>query len=262
MTKKYIHKTLQAKKEHDWDRYYIEQDWVIVAHSIQEEFLQDFWFIEAPTEEVKDWIDRAWSEYLYDEDAWETWEENPFELDGKTSFRQVIEKHMPKPVEQELIPLDVEKITVELYQIVDRERQATFAKSVWDCMKDIRAILSKYWVHKQEEKVDNLVLKHAFNNATPTPQSTSVDIGEVVNKIMDTIYNDFWTCESECKGTKSTIKEHLSSLPIVQKKRSEKEIREHFWIKEDYTSDNTTSYKRNQMIWARIFLKNHGLFQD
>lgn len=54
----------------------------------------------------------------------------------------------------------------------------------------------------------------------------------------------------------------LSSLTPMGKKRTEKEIREHFWIEKGDTSYNSPSYKRNQMIWARIFLKNHNMYQE
>lgn len=94
---------------------------------------------EVPTEEVKwDWIDKASVEFvnLNDKRLWY--------LVSK-SFCEAIEKH--KPVEQELIPLDVNKIAKEVSKYINK----FYYRDEELDIKSISAILSKYLVHKQEE---------------------------------------------------------------------------------------------------------------
>ena len=237
--------------------------------------------IEAPTEEVKgeDYDDWKWQARK------EFYSKHPWEKMDMFMFRNLIDKY--KPVEQELIPLDdliLENLAKsQIKWWVDWCWVQTAEDMIEKYVTFWKLLLSKYWVQQEEcewitleeaeeqikqctwldkqaikHDIDwvNLILKHTFNNATPTPQATSVDVEEVVNKIMDTIYNDFWTCESECKGTKSTIKEHLSSLPIVQKKRTDldviaycnKKCAEHDWLCAENMKSNIIWFLKEQNI--------------
>ena len=52
-------------------------------------------------------------------------------------------------------------------------------------------------------------------DTTPTPQATSVDVENIINNIECTVHWDCYTIDYK------SLKEYLSSLPIVQKKRTE-----------------------------------------
>lgn len=154
MTKKYpityIHPTLDRKCiiESEWNCNYVTMwenilmKWEIKPFYFNESYLKSLWFIEAPTdtEEKGDWMDRAFEAYIL-----------PYEhIDKKylEDFKKAIQKFMPKPVEQELVPLlprDIVAITDEIITLdelgkVDEDR--------------IHKILYKYWLPKQEERED------------------------------------------------------------------------------------------------------------
>lgn len=146
-----------------------------------------------------------------------------------------------EPNKVELVPLDVE-------EILDCMTNAHLTKDA------VRAILSKYWVPKQEEKVDNLVLKHTFNNATPTPQATSViDVEEVVEKIDKIVLNYCTLVDWEKAGlfSKEDIKSILSSLPI-QKKRTIEEVEKY----------RNLDYLENEVKYTIQFLQDNWLLAD
>lgn len=229
-------------------------DWIMTTKDICLEILKENWFIEAPTEEVKgDWI-----ELLYKDLA---------EIQAvKTSldmFRWKVNTYLPKPVEQELIPLlprDIVAITDEIICLdelgkVDEDR--------------IHKILSKYWVHKQEEKwaskedIAKIVSDIAGikKDATPTPQATSViDIKKDFEaNMLD--WDDIDDCWGAMLSAKSVL-EYLSSLPIVQKKRTRLEIWEYFGIKWDDKIDTIDQTTRDKNLWVYSFLKDNWLLSD
>jgi hypothetical protein len=173
---------------------------------------------------------------------------------------------MPKPVEQELIPLDnIDKVIEELKLCfwIDYMPESHL-EPTYDT-KSMKAILSKYWVHKQEDEDDDKLLQQqrAIDNAfskwyksclddikskpTPTTQATSVD--DLVHKIYVKLYNA-WLKLDDTK--QQFIKEALlSSLPI-QKKRTEDEV-------ECYRNLDWTEIEVQHTIQ---FLKAHNLLSD
>lgn len=294
MTKTYKHTVLWREAEiidKEEDVYcFVDDD--ANEHNFYWKELISLWFIEAPTdtEEKGDWIDKAYS--LYDADKRVNWPDdfNAFSDSIEISINNLpyaifdsmridetvdikytgitadkikwyIEDFMPKPVEQELVPLDVETIIQEI------------TDSCWlrHYTKRLRNILSRYWVHKQEEKSSNTVafIVDSYGN-TPNPQATSVDVEE--DKI-ETIVQDL----RECMVTKpigvrwwwivsmveirEIVKKHLSSLPI-QKKRTREEI----WnacnrdIKNDFANTNCDEY-RSYVVVSKV-MKSFWLLKD
>lgn len=188
----------------------------------------------------------------YDRDC--LWSEAPSRTQITDKINEIIDylnsqNHIPdysgkveqEPNKVELVPLDVE-------EILDCMTNAHLTKDA------VRAILSKYWVPKQEEKVDNLVLKHTFNNATPTPQATSViDVEEVVEKIDKIVLNYCTLVDWEKAGlfSKEDIKSILSSLPI-QKKRTIEEVEKY----------RNLDYLENEVKYTIQFLQDNWLLAD
>ncbi len=300
MKKKYIQPKWLLKSIDSWKWfYYVQISWLDITHNldwIQQsvKFLDDnllnMWFIEAPTEEVKgDWISKVMNDMehikFHIDSRYCDWEQ------CKKEVIQSIEKHKPmpfdneyykKPVEQELIPLlprDIVAITDEIITLdelgkVDEDR--------------IHKVLSKYWVHKQEEKEDwtdeeikkwiydirwwtkeareygiqtikwfltfHWIHKGSFKKRSemtpPTTQATSViDVEEVVDKIMSIFQNNIWYKDRE------RVKYVLSSLPI-QKKRSSSQFKKEFWeLQSEYKYDTSIDYHLK-------FMERAWLLQD
>lgn len=153
---KYIHKDnpkIYAYKRMQ-DTSYCVSDWwnKIIAEGIMEDYLHILGF--QPVEETtNDWIDEACTEYMNNE-ALAFQNNNTF--DTEKSFRQAIEKHMPK---QELIQLDVEKVMNEIC------KHSTEWK-LWErCDYEIiKQILSKYGTTPQKKftrlEIEKVVWKY------------------------------------------------------------------------------------------------------
>lgn len=238
MTKSKLTKYIVIK---DW----AFRKWQIITlfedEAVSPEYLQPF--IEAPTDtegkgdKIDEIIDKIITSIAI----------NYASQSSTQSLRDAIKLHistLPKPVEQELIPLlprDIVAITDEIITLdelgkVDEDR--------------IHKILSKYWVPKQEDIYSTNPFVWVWwvwagtkdiDLTTTTPQATSVkrcwqnhcidpiteevlcwkecfeatsviDVEEAVDRIWnDLILSPTW---------KEMVKKHLSSLPI-QKKRSE-----------------------------------------
>lgn len=175
-----------------------------------------------------------------------------------------------KPVEQELVPLDVEKIINNIYGDFNREH-IFLTEKAYNIMEDI---LSKYWVPKQEEKTREKCsycwekhnpIEHvqvSWKIPTPTPQATSViDVDGIVDEICRFSYlskktikylwydwsNPSWYY---VEHNKEWIKSILSSLPI-QKKRTREEIKSLY-----------PHYERSKIDWALYFAKHIWLLKD
>lgn len=222
------------------------------------------WFIEAPTEEVKgdwnmqpiqDWITDAFNDYDKHQKSDPNnirWKRGRFRasieknMPNGIAIGKLSEDYMPKPVEQELIPLDeltIDKVRALWIQLLNEE-------TLWLQRDDVPEniiynFLSKYWVHKQEES--NVITNKQLNDiiweiinimewkwlkvnkvldiekilasyiSTPTPQATSViDIKKDFEaNMLD--WDDIDDCWGAMLSAKSVL-EYLSSLPIVQKK--------------------------------------------
>lgn len=94
-----------------------------------------------PVEETtNDWIDEAYSEFVLK--PWEVRHEDK----SKSIFRQAIEKYMPK---QELIPLDVERLSDEIYEQLTHN-SCTYWKSLIQVI--VENILSKYGTTPQKKR--------------------------------------------------------------------------------------------------------------
>lgn len=148
------------------------------------------WFQPIPPTDTKEGED-------YDDWKWqarkEFYSKHPWEKMDMFMFRDLIEKHMPKPVEQELIPLlprDIVAITDEIITLeelgkVDEDR--------------IHQILSKYWVHKQEEK---------------TATELQVIQREREHELIQA-YEKWIKDVSDKKFTKQYVREKMSEFPCV-----------------------------------------------
>jgi len=177
--KQYKHPTLIAIKNKHEFLYHIEKDGVIIAHSIKEEVLPSFWFVELPTTDTgkgDDWVYRLYR------DRWDCLEK----------FREKLHYYMPKSVDlvwltkekidelvellmsywgnylarkkkftealapyitgkqEQLMALDVEKVTKEIFDNIPTP-YADWQMKRAKLYRIVKTILSKYWVHTQEE---------------------------------------------------------------------------------------------------------------
>ena len=151
--------------------------------------LIDYLTPEAPTdtEERGDWISEdilLW----YVKETTDTFKKsngaNMIRCDVKR-LKLLLDKHLPKPVEKELMPLDANKVTNEIFDNIPTPYQDWQMKRS-KIHRIIKSILSKYWVHKQEEKCiherweDTAIwpycvkCKEYKTQPTPTPQAISV----------------------------------------------------------------------------------------
>lgn len=203
-----------------------------------------------------DWIIKAMNMYVA----------NRFSNTDYNAFREAIEQHMTKTVEPVLIPLDVKKIRDEF----DKYRAPFTPDYISSNYKRFEAILSKYWVPKQEEEwyaspqealedYDRQIKESVGIDTTPPVTSTieEVDIEKAVTKIWQLI---FGACHAPQHPYNKELKEILSSLSPIQKKRTRFEVIENIKKNNDALSLCPRDYIAQSAII--LFLSDHNLLQE
>ncbi len=95
------------------------------------------WF--QPVEETKtDWIDDAYEEWQH------TVTYNDIKYFYRDEFRQVIEKHQPKSDVCNLVPIDADDITTQIWELLNLHN--------YDKLNEIEQILSKYGTTSQKKR--------------------------------------------------------------------------------------------------------------
>lgn len=86
-------------------------------------------------------------------------------------------------------------------------------------------------------------------------------IEEQVKWFMDWFKSDYDTIIHDYEPIEITLRQLLSSLSPIGKKRTRLEIWEYFWIQPKDTIDTIDEKTRDKMMWAYSFLKDNNALQ-
>lgn len=221
--------------------------------------LIDYITPEAPTDTEKkgDWISELYKSLWLKHEIYHT----------EQSFRSKLETYLPKPVEQELIPLlprDIVAITDEIITLdelgkVDEDR--------------IHKILSKYWVPKQEDIYSTNPFVWVWwvwagtkdiDLTTTTPQATSVKRCWQ-NHCIDPITEEV-LCWKECFEATSVIDVEEAVDRIWQYERGEKVLvsnDNNKWEQKIYLTTIEWAYKPYICVccWNEYYFNNGDKFE-
>lgn len=248
---------MKQRKHQDWRTYTGNSSDILLS----DKELLALWFVELPTTDTgKDWIDEVYIEIYW----------NNIHNNGQDSFRKAIEKFMPqpKPVDQVLIPLDVSVITKE---IVDWMINWDISRNVSSEKRDsaIKSILSKYWVHKQEEETVkyDIAWFQLFKNQWKEPlaipiTSTMEELADKIDNMVHHYMTKDWFSSLGYKNRfdKEDIKQLLlASLTPMGKKLTKSSVSERL-VKSWRVSHNEEENKWLQVL--RDFLEEKHLLQE
>jgi len=222
--KQYKHPTLIAIKNKHEFLYHIEKDGVIIAHSIKEEVLPSFWFVELPTTDTgkgDDWVYRLYR------DRWDCLEK----------FREKLHYYMPKSVD--LVWLTKEKID-ELVELLMSYWGNYLARK-----KKFTEALAPYITGKQEQLMAldvEKVTKEIFDNI-PTPYADWQMKRAKLYRIVKTILSKYWVHTQE----EYEVVTDCNQLPPVKSTQEEKPL----WLKN--ALDQVKDFKRQGVINTKEF---------
>jgi len=198
-------------------------------------------------------------------------------LARKKKFTEALAPYITGKQEQ-LMALDVEKVTKEIFDNIPTP-YADWQMKRAKLYRIVKTILSKYWVHTQEEKP--LWLKNALDQVKDFKRqgvintkefSTTTPVTSTIEELAKEIYTkatytqssseDYWldfveySKEQNIGNLIKIINKHLSSLSPMGKKRTKQEV-ENIFSEEEREWYGDVRYE-----WAIMFLQKRWLLQE